>query len=98
VSPDGMPQRAQQQQHAQQPQQTGTRRGRWRRLRALPRKKTISGTNPNQMERRSLKWRQLMRESEMPSVICATPKTIEIFILNELKKDTAMYGARTTEY
>ena len=53
----------------------------------IARKKTISGTNPNQIDLQFLVSRWLRRERQMPRAICATPKTIDTFILYELKKD-----------
>ena len=59
----------------------------------MERKKTSSGTNWNQTERRSRNSRWLRSEREMPSVICATPKMMETFILYELKNDI-LFDAR----
>ena len=52
----------------------------------MPWKKTNSGMNWKKTFFQSRYSRWLSSERTMPTVICSTPTTIEIFILYELKK------------
>ena len=66
-------------------------------------KNTTCGTNSHQIESQSFSWRKFRRLMKIPSVICAMPIKMDIFIFIELMNSSSVFvpchtGSTPTAY